>query len=183
MTRDLDKGIASSIAIAGDADRRSLLVAIGAAFVTTSLAMAVSGRTSPVAAQGAAAPRTQPKPGAAPAAKAPVAAHADLIAAAKRCGSVGETCLKHCVRLTKAGDKSLAECLKTVSAMLPVCAAVGRLAAQDAARLKDLAKVCIDVCGDCETACRKHEFHHVECKNCAEACAAMVKACKSAIGA
>jgi Cys-rich four helix bundle protein (predicted Tat secretion target) len=73
------------------------------------------------------------------------------------------------------GDKSLADCMRSVSAMLPVCAAMNRLAIQDAKRLKDLAKVCADICRDCEAECRKHEFHHVECKRCAEACAATVK--------
>jgi hypothetical protein len=54
-----------------------------------------------------------------------------------------------------------------------------QLAGQDAKRLKDYAKVCVAVCSDCEDECRKHEFHHIECKNCAEACAAMIKACQS----
>jgi len=41
------------------------------------------------------------------------APNAALIAAAKKCGKVGEVCLKHCIRLTKAGDKSLADCSAT----------------------------------------------------------------------
>jgi len=66
--------------------------------------------------------------------------------------------------------------------MLPVCTSIGQLAAQDAKRLKDMARVCVSVCSDCEDECRKHEFHHVECKNCAEACAAMISACKTVLG-
>jgi len=31
------------------------------------------------------------------------------------------------------------------------------------------------VCWQCETECRKHEFHYVECKRCAEARAEAVK--------
>jgi Cys-rich four helix bundle protein (predicted Tat secretion target) len=98
-----------------------------------------------------------------------------VIEATKRCETVGNACLRHCQRLTRLGDKSLAECMRSVSAMLPVCVAVNRLASQDAKRLKDLAQVCADVCRDCEAECRKHEFHHLECKRCAEACAATVK--------
>lgn len=105
--------------------------------------------------------------------------HPALTAAAARCGTVGTVCLKHCIRLTKAGDKSISDCMRAVQAMLPVCSAVGRLASQDAKRLKDLLEVCVAVCNDCEAECRKHEFHHVECKNCAEACAAMVKEAKA----
>jgi hypothetical protein len=65
--------------------------------------------------------------------------------------------------------------MRSVSVMLPVCVATNRLAQQDANRLRDLAKVCADICRDCEAECRKHEFHHVECKRCAEACAETVK--------
>ncbi len=73
--------------------------------------------------------------------------------------------------------------MRTVNVMLPVCSAVVKLALQDAKRLKELVKVCADVCVDCETECRKHEFHHKECKNCAEACASMVKECKALLAA
>jgi len=106
-----------------------------------------------------------------------------LIAAAKKCGDVGEVCRKHCIKLSAAGDVSIAECMRTVSAMLPVCGAAGKLASQDAKRLKDLLKVCVDICADCEAECRKHEFHHRECKACAEACASMIKESKAVIGA
>lgn len=106
-----------------------------------------------------------------------------LIAAVKRCETVGNICLRHCIRLTKAGDKSIADCMRSVQVMLPVCGVVSCLATLDARRLKDLAKVCMDICSDCESECRKHEFHHVECKNCAEACAATVQALKTYIAA
>jgi Cys-rich four helix bundle protein (predicted Tat secretion target) len=114
---------------------------------------------------------------------APAGPNQQLVDAAKRCGRVGQICLAHCIRLTRAGDKSLADCMQAVRAMLPVCAAIGQLAAQDAKRLKDMARLCVSVCSDCEDECRKHEFHHVECKNCAEACAAMITACKAVLGA
>jgi len=52
---------------------------------------------------------------------------------------------------------------------------MNRLASQDAKRLRELAKVCADICRACEGDCRKHEFHHVEYQRCAEACAATVK--------
>jgi Cys-rich four helix bundle protein (predicted Tat secretion target) len=106
-----------------------------------------------------------------------------LVAAARRCEDVGKICLAHCIRLTKAGDKSLGDCMRAVQAMLPVCGAVKQLAMQDARRLKDLAKVCTDICSDCEVECRKHESHHVQCKNCAEACAATIRECKALIAA
>lgn len=104
--------------------------------------------------------------------------HKDLIAATKKCGEAGDVCLRHCMHLTKLGDKSIAKCMESVRSMLPVCAALNKVATLDGKRLKELAKVCADVCSDCEDECRKHEFHHRECKACAEACAATVREVK-----
>jgi hypothetical protein len=44
--------------------------------------------------------------------------------------------------------------------------------------VKPAVQLCIDVCTDCERACRKHEAHHAVCKACADACAATVKAAR-----
>src|SRR5262245_46564400 len=137
--------------------RRSLIA--GAATLLAGI-----GQTRAAAAQAAPA-KTSPR----------ASPHQGIVEATKRCETVGGACLKHCQRLTRLGDKSLADCMRSVSAMLPVCTAVNRLAQQDAKRLKELAKVCADICRDCEAECRKHEFHHVECQRCAEACAATVK--------
>jgi Cys-rich four helix bundle protein (predicted Tat secretion target) len=139
------------------ATRRFLLAGAGALVAGVGLARAVGAQTT----------AAKPSPS-----KSPQQA---VVEATKRCETVGNACLRHCQRLTRMGDKSLADCMRSVSAMLPVCAAMNRLAIQDAKRLKDLAKVCADICRDCEAECRKHEFHHVECKRCAEACAATVK--------
>src|SRR5262245_4015751 len=106
---------------------------------------------------------------------APVSPQQAVVAATKRCENVGNVCLRHCQRLTRLGDKSLADCMRSVSAMIPICVATNKLASQDAKQLQALAKVCAEVCRECEAECRKHEFHHVECKRCAEACAETVK--------
>lgn len=104
-----------------------------------------------------------------------------LVDAALACVNKGEVCLNHCYALLGTGDTSLKNCVRTVSAMLPICTALARFAAQDAARLKDLAKLCIDVCGDCEAECRKHQDHHAECRACADSCADCIKACKAVV--
>ena len=104
-----------------------------------------------------------------------------VLDAAKVCESKGQTCRTHCIRLIRRGDNSLAECLKNVNVMLPVCAATARLAAQDAKRFKELAKVCLDVCVDCEAECKKHAPHHAECKACMEACQGMITALKAVL--
>lgn len=104
--------------------------------------------------------------------------HQALIEAAQHCMASAEACVPHCISLLGKGDTSLAECLESVLAISPVCGAVARLASLDAPRLKDLAKVCSDICADCEKVCRKHAEHHKVCKDCADSCAAFVKEAK-----
>jgi Cys-rich four helix bundle protein (predicted Tat secretion target) len=132
--------------------RRELLVA-GA----TVLAVRLGG----VATADEKAPMTRPASG-------------GLAAAAADCVRVGERCLQHCLDLLAAGDQSLGECAKSVNQMLAVCKAVGPLADAGSKHLAALARVCRDVCSDCERECRKHESHHDICKQCAEACARTV---------
>lgn len=104
-----------------------------------------------------------------------------LIDAAHHCVNKGEVCLDHCISLLSKGDTSIKDCIRTVSAMLPMCQTLSRLAALDAKRLKEFAKVCADVCADCEAECKKHAEHHAICKACQESCAACIKECKVVI--
>jgi Cys-rich four helix bundle protein (predicted Tat secretion target) len=106
-----------------------------------------------------------------------------VIDAALTCVNRGDVCLNHCITLLGSGDTSLKDCIRTVSAMLPMCAALARYAALEAGRLKELTKLCADVCADCETECKKHADHHAACKACAESCAACIKECKALIAA
>jgi len=115
---------------------------------------------------------------AADAAPAKAAATDGLAKAAAECVRVGEECLQHCLVLLAQGDTSLGGCAKTAQQMLAVCRAAGPLVYADSKHLRAFAKLCADVCGDCETACRKHEGHHAICKACADACAACLKECR-----
>jgi len=109
--------------------------------------------------------------------------HQPLIDAALACVNRGNVCIDHCYKLLGEGDTSLKICVRTVAAMLPMCAALASLAALDAPRLKDLARLCIDICSDCETECRKHQDHHASCRGCADSCADCIKECKALIAA
>jgi len=109
--------------------------------------------------------------------------HRALIDTAIDCIKNAEICAAHCVASLATGDTSLKDCLSTVLATQPMCSALARFAAIDAPRLKELAKLCIDVCDDCEKQCKKHAEHHAVCKACGEACAACIKECKKLIGA
>lgn len=108
-------------------------------------------------------------------------AHQAVIDAALDCVKRGEICLSHCITLLGQGDTSLKDCIRTVTTMLPTCAALARLAALDAKRLGEFAKVCADICSDCQAECKKHQDHHAACKACAEACGTCVEECKKLV--
>ncbi|MEW8505856.1 MAG: hypothetical protein AB2598_04080 [Candidatus Thiodiazotropha sp.] len=55
------------------------------------------------------------------------------------------------------------------------------LATSNSGHLGAYAKICRSVCAECEDECREHEDKHMECKACAGACAAMVKAIEKAL--
>jgi len=114
---------------------------------------------------------------------APAAEPASGLAdAAAGCIAAGNACLQHCLDLLGKGDTSIAECSQTVRQMLAVCAAIGPLADAGSKHLKEAARLCLDVCTDCEAACRKHENHHAPCKRCADACARTIAEAKKVLG-
>ena len=102
----------------------------------------------------------------------------NLIDAATNCVKNGQICSDHCIKLVKADDTSIADCLGTVSELLAACNALAILASYQSSHLPTFVKSCIAICEDCEKECRKHEDKHVECKNCAEACKDCIAACK-----
>ncbi|MBL8884439.1 MAG: four-helix bundle copper-binding protein [Hyphomicrobium sp.] len=109
------------------------------------------------------------------------AKHKALIDSAFACLNHGEICINHCLTTLSTGDTSLKDCMRSVSVMMPMCAALARAGALEASRLKDIAKVCIDICADCETECKKHAEHHAACKACGQSCADCIAECKKVI--
>jgi Cys-rich four helix bundle protein (predicted Tat secretion target) len=104
------------------------------------------------------------------------AAHQALIDATHECMAAGDACIQHCIDRLSAGDKTLGDCARSVEQMVAMVTAVSKLAAQNAPRLKELAKICGKACRDCEAECRKHE-QHPPCKRCAEACVKCAAEC------
>lgn len=115
----------------------------------------------------------------APSAPMPAAA---LAGAAARCVDAGDECLQHCLDMLSAGDGTLADCAREVRQMVAVCAGAGPMAYAGGRRLAAFARLCADVCSDCEKACRKHEAEHDVCKRCAEACARFIAEAKKVSG-
>ena len=102
-----------------------------------------------------------------------------LVIAAGDCVATGDACLAHCLVLLGQGDKAMATCAQSVSQLVAVCGALQKLAAQQSRNTAALAKVALEICGECEKECRKHESKHAECKACAESCAECIKQCKA----
>lgn len=157
-------------------DRRRLLggTACAALTLTAGGATAQQGKTNPHANHG------KPAPG--PAQEhVGHGRHAALVASVKACVAKGEACIKHCIALLNQGDTSLVDCLKTVTAMIPICRALERYAVIDAKHLRELAQLCITVNEECEAECRKHADHHASCRECADACTACITECNKVL--
>ena len=103
--------------------------------------------------------------------------HQELLKLTADCLAAGRSCLAHCLHLLAEGDKSMGECARAVGQMLALCDATNELAAQNAALLPALAKLCGDACKACADACKAHIGHHAECRACYDACLECEKAC------
>ncbi|MGD8587535.1 MAG: Csp1 family four helix bundle copper storage protein [Chromatiales bacterium] len=101
--------------------------------------------------------------------------HPELLDAVNQCLDKGQRCIAHCLVSFKEGDTSLAACAAKVHEMEAICSGFAYLVASNSVYSKEYAQICKQVCSDCEKECRKHEDQHVECKQCAEACAQVVK--------
>jgi len=112
---------------------------------------------------------------------AETAVHKALIDAALDCVNTGEVCVSHCISSLGSGDTTLKDCLKAVLVMMPAVSGLARLAALDASRLREFAKVCGDICADCQAECKKHQDHHAACKACGEACGKCVEECRKLV--
>ena len=97
----------------------------------------------------------------------------DVLDAANGCVDKGQRCIAHCLVSFKEGDLELAACAAKVHEMQAICSAFSYLLASNSGYTRDYADICTKVCVDCEEECRKHE-EHIECRACADACAALV---------
>lgn len=103
----------------------------------------------------------------------------NVLDAVNECVVKGQQCTAHCLVAFQEGDTSLADCARKVNEMVPICKALSYQLASNSPYVKALSEVCRQACADCEEACREHEEKHVECKECAEACASVIAAIKS----
>ena len=106
--------------------------------------------------------------------------HEDVLNATNDCTDKGQRCIAHCLVSFVEGDTELAKCASKVHEMQAICGAFSYLVAANSTYSKEYAKICITACDDCEKECRKHD-EHFECKDCADACVALVKAIKKSL--
>jgi len=102
---------------------------------------------------------------------------AALTASAADCVKTGQICADHCLEMFASGDNSTAACARSVAQLVPVCATLQQLAAQNSKYTQKYARLAQEICRDCEKECRKHEKDHQACKDCADSCAACAKEC------
>lgn len=96
------------------------------------------------------------------------------------CAENGQTCIAHCNMMMENGDKSLAECQRSVMNMVAICKATAEIANYGTASGKSLKAIlngCSEMCKACEEVCKKHASHHAECKACMESCKDCAQAC------
>jgi Cys-rich four helix bundle protein (predicted Tat secretion target) len=99
--------------------------------------------------------------------------HPKLAAAAAECVLKGQECIDHCISVVKAGDVSIADCMRSVEELVAACGALRVLTISNSKNLRDFARAVEPICQTCETECRKHE-KHAACKACGESCAACI---------
>ena len=101
--------------------------------------------------------------------------HEGVLEATNACLDTGQRCITHCLVSFVEGDIELAECASKVHEMHAICDAFSYLVAANSDYAKDYSRVCVTACDDCAKICREHDEHH-ECRHCAEACEALIKA-------
>lgn len=107
--------------------------------------------------------------------------HEDLLGLTNTCLDKGQRCIAHCLVSFREGDTELAICAAKVHEMQAVCSTYAYLLASNSSYAKAYSAICSEVCKDCETECMKHKMH-IECKECGEACNAVVAQIKRDFG-
>ena len=92
-----------------------------------------------------------------------------VLDAVNGCLDKGQRCITHCLVAFQEGDTSLADCAAKVHEMQAICSAFSYLLSANSGHIKAAAELCDAVCDECADECRKHD-HHIECRECAEAC-------------
>ena len=94
------------------------------------------------------------------------------------CIKTASICIEHCIKSLGTGDTSLKDCAGKALEVEVICTSLARLASYESPHLKELAKVAMNICIDCEKECKKHKKKHQVCLACAKSCAECIVECK-----
>ena len=90
----------------------------------------------------------------------------------------GQACLSYCIYLLGEGQQQVATVARTVNELLVLASAVQALAEQHGKQLGGLAPLALTAAQTCEVECRQHLQGNMQIQECADACAAFIKACR-----
>ncbi len=107
------------------------------------------------------------------------------IHAARKEGGMSECCIESLEECTRAcldcvlhavREGNMVTCVLICLDCADLCATTLRVIARNSIRPDDFAKLCVYVCRQCVTECRKYE--HAHCQNCANVCERCAMECE-----
>jgi len=154
-------------------NRRDAIKSTGGMVVAASLSALACAAQQAIAAGPAPAPPAPPGQ--------PPFSPSGVREAAFHCLDKGEACIAHCLSMLSSGDTSMAECAAASHDMVAAVQALAVLASTSSKHTAAAARLALEACTDCETACRKHADKHVVCRECADSCANTIAACRALV--
>ncbi|WP_027965194.1 four-helix bundle copper-binding protein [Halalkalibacillus halophilus] len=96
------------------------------------------------------------------------------IDACLRCVEACENCFDAC--LQEDDVKHMVSCIRLDRECADICAYTAQAMQRNSPFVRDIAKLCAEVCQACGDECQKHDHDH--CQQCAEACYECAKVCR-----
>lgn len=96
------------------------------------------------------------------------------IEACLRCAAVCNHCASESAK--ENHDGMMAACIQLDMECAAVCYAAAELMSLGSARIKDICKLCAEICDACADECSKHDNEH--CRECAEICSKCADECE-----
>lgn len=99
--------------------------------------------------------------------------YAACITACYECAAACDHCAVACLR--EADPAAMVDCIRTDMDCAQICRLAAAAMARGSEFVKEIVKLCTEICTRCGDICNKHEHDH--CQECARACKACVEEC------
>ncbi|MDB5202335.1 MAG: four-helix bundle copper-binding protein [Ferruginibacter sp.] len=96
------------------------------------------------------------------------------IEACLRCAAICNHCAANAAK--ENHDGMMAKCIQLSMECSAICYAAAQLMSLGSDRIKDICKLCAEMCDACAAECSSHENEH--CQECAEACTKCADECE-----